>query len=272
MFTCRAPGAQNQLDVARIICGARGGDHFPVRGIARKENKVILVKSSGKLLVTVLAVALSGSIGFGAALNVDGTIDAADDYDFVTVDDDGPTPQDYTGSSSDIAAVHWGQAPGASFPTDPDDVWYTIGMSTVTAPLNTLGDGTNFFPSETNVQLGIKDMGGTPLYAMSVTMYNGSVKDDSFTMWNLSTPTPTLVTLDSSTLKHAVGNSLEIAVHRSAFTNLLPAPFEFSLFFEGGGVNADDIITGVVPEPATMSILAIGGLFLARRRRKRLTA
>jgi hypothetical protein len=268
-------GAQHQLDVALIICGARGGKHFPDRGAARKENKVILVKSSGKLLVTVLAVALSSSIGFGAALNVDGTIDAvgaADNYDWVSIDDDGPTPQDYTGSSSDIAAVHWGQAPGATFPTDPTDVWYTMGMSTVTAPLNTLGDGTNFFPTQTNVQLGIRQ-GGVALYAMSITMFNGSVKDGSVTMWDLSTnPTPTPVTLDSSTLKYAVGNSLEIAVHRSAFANLLPAQFDFSLMFEGGGTNADDSITDVVPEPATMSLLAVGGLFLARRRRKRLAA
>ena len=39
------------------------------------------------------------------------------------------------------------------------------------------------------------------------------------------------------------------------------------LYFEGGNVGSDDIAITEVPEPMTMALLGLGGLFLRRKKR-----
>ena len=84
---------------ARVPCSIRSGlahnrmrcsrrAHFPSRRASRKERKVIFVKRSGKLLVTVMGIILSGSVGFGATLDVDGDVNPSH-YDVAMVDVDG---------------------------------------------------------------------------------------------------------------------------------------------------------------------------------------
>jgi hypothetical protein len=229
---------------------------------------VTSVKCSGRILVAVLGVLLSGSVGFGAYLNVDGTIDAADAYDKVVNDVD-PAATDFTGSGSDIKALHFGVAKEPANSTDPADVWYTFGMTVVgpspTPRINTTGDGTGA-SAPTSVRMGISQ--GSVKYMVHTTMFYGSVLN--VTMWDTSGPTPTQVPLNSQNLKYKVNAGLELAIKRNVFTNLAKASlFDINLLFEGGGQNKDDDLEGQVPEPATMSMLLVGGIAFIRRRRRK---
>ena len=241
--------------LAQASCDARGG--FASRkGVARKERKVISVKCSGKLLVTVMGIILSGSVGFGATVTVDGVINAGE-YD-VSITDFDPVDMDFKDSASDIEALHFGVT-GA---------WLNLGM-TVRGPLvspkiNTTGDGTGAF-APTSVSLSLSQ-GGAEKHSIHALMFFGSVLNVS--MWDSTTPIPTVIDISALQLK-AVDTGLEIAIHASAFTNLNPlSPFQFDLLFDGGGTNEDDRIQGTVPEPATMSMILIGGLFTLVRRRR----
>jgi hypothetical protein len=203
-----------------------------------------------------MGIVLSSSIGFGATMNVNGTVVPADyDYVFVDMDPVGP-PLDFSGTASDIEALYWGQ----------DGAWVTFGMTTIGAPINTTGDESSPFTHSTTVYLRLIQ-GGVEQYWLEVSMRSAAV--ESVRMWD--TPNGVVVPLTAPTdLRHEVGDDLEIAIHAIKFANLTPAPFAFDLVFEGGGPNQDDGIQGVIPEPATMSMLLVGGLLaVARRRRKR---
>jgi len=221
------------------------------------------VKCSGKLLVTVLGIALFSSVGFGAVLDVDGNVNTAH-YDITFTDTDIPG-EPFAGTGLDIDTVSWGVAPGAS----PADSWYTLGMTVVAPPINTTGDGSLGPLSRTSAVLTLSQ-GGSDKYLIQATMLAGTVLD--VLMVDISGPTPAIVPLTAPTdLQYKVDNGLELAIKASKFANLSPvSPFDFNLLFEGGGIIRDDIITGRVPEPATMSMLAVGGLIgLARRRKRR---
>ena len=227
------------------------------KSIARKEWKVIPVKCSGKLLVTVMGIILSGSVGFGAVLDVDGLVDPAD-YD-ISITDVDIGGEDFEGTGSDIKALHWGMA------LDVTGLWTTIGMTVTTPPINTTGDGPSTFPRTTTVYLSIIQS-GVEQYAFEARMRDGAVT--SFSMWDV--PLGTEVPLTTPTdLRHRVDTGLELAIKASKFTNLNPAsPFDFDLVFEGGGRNEDDYMQGTIPEPSTISIIVIGGLFTLVRRRR----
>lgn len=230
---------------------------------------MIFVKRSVKLLTIVMVTTLVCSVGLGATMDVnsdiDGTVNPAD-YDIVINDVDAGG-EVFANTGSDIDALYWGVAPGATYPGNQADLWYAVGMTVEAPPINTLGDGTSLIPSPTTVNLGISQ-GGSNLYTINVLMFGGNVLN--VLMLDLAAPGSPMITLDPTTLKHSIDSGLEIAIHASKFTNLSPdSPFDFDLHFEGGGENDDDRIQGRIPEPATMSILLIGGLAVARRRRRR---
>ena len=79
-----------------------------------------------------MGIFLSSSIGFGATMNVDGTVDAGE-YHIVSTDSDVGTEQFIFGGGSDIDTVSWGYDPATGF--------YHIAMK-VKGPINTTGDGT----------------------------------------------------------------------------------------------------------------------------------
>lgn len=205
-----------------------------------------------------MGIFLSSSIGFGATMNVDGTVDAGE-YDIVSTDSDVGTEQFIPGGGSDIDTVSWGYDPATGF--------YHIAMK-VKGPINTTGDGTSVFPSPTTVSLGLSQ-GGTPKFSLSAMMFDEKVIN--FRMWDVSGATPADVPLTKDlNLKYAVGPmALEIAIHGDKFAGLIANPFDFDLHFEGGGENEDDRIQGEVPEPTTMSMLLIGGLCAMKRRRRK---
>jgi hypothetical protein len=219
----------------------------------------------------VMGIFLSGSVGFGATLSVDGTVTAGD-YDIAVTDVDIGGEQ-FALSASDIDTLHWGLVPDVTYHpvTNPLAAWYTIGM-TVKGPvgspqINTTGDGTGSF-APTKVHLSLSQ-GGTERNSLDAFMFFGGFLVPPL-MWDTSAATPAAITLDATNLKYAVGTGLEIAIRADKF-NLDPAqPFSFDLHFEGGGENEDDRIQDRIPEPATMSMLLVGGLIpLVRRRRRK---
>jgi len=239
-----------------------------------KEWKVIKVTRSSSYLASVLVVALSSTVGFGAMLNVDGIVNPAD-YDEIVSDLNDIGTEHYVLTGSDIKDLHWGWAWDPGHPGDPDEAWYTLGMRVEVPPINTTGDETLPFPTVTTFQLGIVQ-GGIQRYSFNAMMFYSSVVNVTMLEYDALGQNPVPVALDATTLKHAVditanpNAGLEIAVKANKFTNLTINPFDVVGLFEGGGENEDDIIMGRVPEPTTVSMVVLGGLLvLVRRRRNR---
>jgi len=216
------------------------------------------------MLVAVLGIALSSSVGLGAVLDIDGNVDPAH-YDFAYTDVD-IVGEPFDGTGLDIDTVHFGAVPSVLAPE-----WFTVGMTVANSSINTTGDGTMGPFSRTSVVINLSQ-GGQDKYMIQATLLAGTVQD--VLMLDTSGPAPALVPLIEPTdLRYAVDTGFEIAIKATKFANLSPAsPFDFVLLFEGGGTDRDDIIKGKVPEPATMSILMIGGLIGLARRRKRRSA
>ena len=219
------------------------------------ERKVIPVKCSEKLLVTVIGVILSGSVGFGAVLNVDGLINPAD-YEESVIDVDAGGV-DFALTGLDIDTVYWGVA------GDVTGVWYTLGMTVTVPPINTTGDVTAPYPTPTNVHLSL-EQGGVEKYWFEATMFSGNVIN--FIAWDSIATAP--ITLDPANIKYAVDTGLEVAIKVNQLPNLAPAPFQFGLVFEGGGEHGDDRVDGTIPEPSTISMIVVGGLLTVVRRRR----
>ncbi|NQU37610.1 MAG: PEP-CTERM sorting domain-containing protein [Actinobacteria bacterium] len=212
------------------------------------------------MLVAVLGIALSSSVGFGAILDVDGNITPAD-YDFSYTDSD-IAGEPFAGTGLDIDTVHFGAVPS---PLAPE--WFTLGMTVANSSINTTGDGTMGPFSRTSIVVNLSQ--GQTTFMIQATLLAGTVQD--VLMLDTSGPAPAFVPLSEPTdLRYAVGTGFEIAIKTSKFTNFSPAsPFDFAILFEGGGTDRDDIISGKVPEPATMTFLALGGLAVLRKRRKK---
>jgi hypothetical protein len=226
---------------------------------------VTSVKHSKKMLVVVLGIALSSSIGFGTVADIDDIITPVDQQEFT---DPGDTGKDYYNSGSDINKMYWGWAPGANYSSSNlTDEWYTFKMTTV-QPINTTGEiPIPGFNVETTVSLHLSQ--GNPLYSLEASMRDGAVT--GVNMWDIPEAKP--VPLNAPTdLRYKVDTGLEISIHGTRFSHLSKAPFDYYLLFEGGGRHQDDEIQGTVPEPATMSMLMIGGLVTLARRRKRRAA
>ena len=224
---------------------------------------MIPVKCSGKLLVTAMCVVLSCSVGFGATVTVDGDITAADNYD-LPFTDNVDVGEPFLGTDLDIEALHWGVVPGPTYHpvNNPLDAWYHIGMTVKAPPISTSDGG---IPTAVSL---ILSQGGVEKHLLYATMYYGGFLGQPV-MTDLTTPTPTPIALDASNLKYAVNTGLEIAIKADKF-NLDPAsPFDFKLNFGAVGTNRDDEMQGRVPEPATMSMILVGGLFTLVRRRRR---
>jgi len=247
------------------------------RSVVCNERKVIKVKRSEQIFVLVLVIALSGSAGFGAMLsNIDGLVNP-DEYYAIVPDHDDLGTEAFVLTGSDIKDLYWGLVPDPMYPTDPDEAWYTLGMTVTAPPINTSGDGTLPFPTVTTFQLGIVQ-GGIQRYSFNVMMFYGNVVNLTMLEYDAAGLNPAPVVLDANTLQHAVdisGNpigGLEIAIKSNKFTNLAESPFDVAGLFEGGGMDEDDVIAGRVPEPSTVSMIVLGGLLMLARRRRRKSA
>jgi len=198
-----------------------------------------------------MGIMLSGSVGFGATVTVDGDVEAADNYE-LSFTDNVDIGEPFLGTDLDIDTVHWGVTGD----------WYNIGMTVKAPPISTSDGG---IPTAVSL---ILSQGGVEKHLLYATMYYGGFLGQPI-MTDLTTPTPTPIALDASTLKYAVKTGLEIAIKANKF-NLDPAsPFDFTLNFGAVGTDRDDDMQGRIPEPATMSMILVGGVFTLVRRRRR---
>jgi hypothetical protein len=65
-----------------------------------------------------------------------------------------------------------------------------------------------------------------------------------------------------------IGDALEVSLAKTLFTAIDPnfAPY-FVIQLDGGSDWPDDQMVGQIPEPATVGLLALGAVFILRRRR-----
>jgi len=206
-----------------------------------------------------MGIFLSSSVGLGTPLDeVNGVIDGGDSYVWPVTDVAEPGKV-FFNSGLDIDALYWGAIVDGG-------IWYTIGMTVTAPPINTTGDGMGIppIPTMTTVKLSLSQL-GVDQYLLQASMFADTVVG----VYVIDRVTNTLVTVNPADIKYKVDTGLEIAIKQSYFSNLAPlTPFDFRLDFDGGGTNEDDSLQGRVPEPATMSMLVIGGLVTLVRRRR----
>ncbi len=210
MCSCASPGMLRQAQTSSDRLRAHGGVHFRWKSVVKKERKVISVKCSGTLFVTVVVIALSGSVGFGAILDADCAIKPSDSYD-VFLTDTVDVGEPFPGTALDILT------PNQDVTGDRGHIAITV----TEPPINTIGDGI-VYPDDamTNVQISLNH-------------------DRIDRMVDLAEFQP--IVLNPAEIKYAVDTRLEIALKATKFGNLAPAsPFDFKVDFWDGGTNADD--------------------------------
>jgi len=207
-----------------------------------------------RILLTVVACGVAGfASSVWAAPIVDGTVGGGE-YSVVLNDTAPETTADFFNSGLDIQALHLDDSSGS----------YWMGLSVVSAPIDTNGDPTTFL-FETIFDLIFFDHSGTtPSYLVSVEM-DGSTVDVELEEW--SGGGWSTVALAGSDFDVSVASGLELRIIQSKMGSLAADPYVRSQL-DGVGSWDDDQLVGVVPEPATMAMLAIGGLALVLRRRR----
>ncbi len=207
-----------------------------------------------RILLTVVACGVAGfASSVWAAPIIDGNVGGGE-YSVVLNDTAPETTADFFNSGLDIQALHFDNS-GSS---------YWLGLAVVSAPIDTNGDPTSFL-FETIFDLVFFDNSGTtPAYLVTVEM-NGTLAVELAEWSGGSWSTVALVGSDFDV---SVVNGLELRINQSKMGSLAANPYVRAQL-DGVGSWDDDQLFGVVPEPATMAMLVLGGagLFLTKRRR-----
>jgi hypothetical protein len=97
---------------------------------------------------------------------------------------------------------------------------------------------------------------------------DGSVSDRAIT-FTTSLDASTTLYSNSALLKRPTWTSVSVDLTAAKYKNLTDTTVTFNWEADNGGVDIDTItVSGTVPEPATMSLLALGGIAMLRRRRR----
>jgi hypothetical protein len=107
--------------------------------------------------------------------------------------------------------------------------------------------------------------GTTPSYLVAVDM-SGSTVTVGLAKWSVGGWIP--VVLAGGDFDVSVANGLELRIDQSKMGSLAADPYVRSQL-DGTGTWPDDQLVGVVPEPATMAMLVLGGVAMLARRRTR---
>jgi hypothetical protein len=206
------------------------------------------------LLGMVAAGVLLAASPAWASLMVDGSITGAE-YAVVLNDATGENAEDYYNTGLDIEALHFDAA------MDGGTNWFWMALDVVNEPVDPDGDPTSIL-NETWHGITFYDaQGGNVLHQVlaRLAMVGGN-------------PTVVDVLLDGASLNAAdydaaVADALEVRIKQSALPNMTLEPFVESQL-DGTGNWRDDQMTGQIPEPATLALLALGGVGMLIRRRR----
>jgi len=194
--------------------------------------------------VIVIGVVLaSASYGWAIPITVDGVVDGNDNYAAVLNDAVGELGLEST--AWDISKANF----------DLDANWLYVGLETV-GGFDRNGGNTSMFG--TTLFFGLIDSTGSP-----------------YTFGLVTTASSVLLNVDGVTLTEnvdyvaGIGWALELKLDRSKVPTIT-SDFAFQAQLDDNGSGSDDQIAGQlvgVPEPATMALLALGGVALLRRKR-----
>ena len=197
---------------------------------------------SSKFTVAIGLLCACAQAAFAVPVTLDGNIDGNDTYDF-RLEDPNEGPIIFGGSSWDIDAVEF----------TGDNDWFYVGLDTMDTFDRNGGDFA--FPPQTQF-----------LFQLSDT-------DDSFLFILALTDSSELLYLDGvgfladPQFDVETGSDMELRLDVALLAGL-DAEFDFIARLDNSALPADDIIEGRVPEPATVVLLAAGGLLVFARRRK----
>lgn len=209
---------------------------------------------SSNLIIAGVVVAFCVSSALATPV-INGDV-ASNEYDIVVDDATGEEACDFHDTGLDIETMQF----------DRDNDWAYMAMTVVSEPFDTDGDPTSFF-GETSVLVMFysDDDGNDSSYFLEINImgtdievelmhYNGSTWDD--------------VTLADADYDIEVGDALELRLASGVFNP--DNAQSFSARLDGDGNWDDDIMDhNLIPEPATLALLGIGGIgVLIRRRRK----
>jgi hypothetical protein len=203
-----------------------------------------------RLALGAAILATLASFSFGkliTGVTVDGTVNPGE-YSIVMPDNSDPVGAQFIGTGLDISSLQFDISGGYCY----------MGLKTA-APLITTGDPTSM-RGATYFEATFFD-GATPLYYVYFDFADNTLtlREKTTTGWQ---------TLNTAGLvNYAVGTSAEAQVSLSLLPKL-PANLSFVARLDGTGDWMDDQISGTVPEPASLALLAMGGLAVLRRNRK----
>ena len=207
-----------------------------------------------RILLTVVACGVAGfASSVWAVPIVDGNVGGGE-YSVVLNDTAPETTDDFFNSGLDIQALHFDNSSGS----------YWMGLPVVNPPIDTNGDPTSFLFMTIFDLIFFDNSGTTPSYLVAVDM-SGATVSVALAAWGPGwTPVPLL----ASDFNVSVANGLELRINQSKMGSLAANPYVRAQL-DGVGSWDDDQLVGVVPEPATLSLLALGGLAMLARRRTR---
>ncbi len=187
---------------------------------------------------------------------INGFISESDGYSLVISDEIGEPGLD--SSALDIASLY----------CSADGVYLNFGITVNSGPIEQYGGSTSFIGS-TRFWIMLQDSPtGAQRYMFQVDM--GDVQQVQ--LYRRSGTRWVLQPLADGDCDWAVSGDLEFRITRSALSALPGESFHVVGQLDDNGQAKDDQVSGTVPEPASLAILAMGGLLVAMRRHRRHTA